>query len=117
MRKSFFARLVGRDSYDEEELEVKTRDNKEVQVGFTEEEDFGSQLAIDVYQTPDNIVIEAHVAGVKPDELDVSITRELVTIKGERSRVGRVEEDQYFAQELFWGRFTRTVLLPQEVEA
>lgn len=75
------------------------------------------QLTIDVYQTPSDIVVESPIAGVNPDDLDISITNEGVTIRGRRERVERVREEDYFYQECYWGRFSRSIVLPQEVDA
>lgn len=75
------------------------------------------QLTIDVYQTPAEIVVESPIAGVNPDDLDISITNEGVTIRGKRERIERVREEDYFYQECYWGRFSRSVVLPQEVDA
>jgi len=83
---------------------------------WMEEESSEGQLSVDVFQTPDEIVIKAHVAGVKPDDLDVSITRDMVTIRGKRSDHTEVQHDDYFYKELYWGSFSRTILLPQEVD-
>ncbi|KKS28106.1 MAG: Protein containing Heat shock protein Hsp20 protein [Parcubacteria group bacterium GW2011_GWC2_42_11] len=74
------------------------------------------QLTVDVYQTPDEIVIRSIVAGVRPDDLDISISRDMVTIRGSREEHKEVTEDNYFHKELYWGSFSRTVLLPAEVE-
>jgi HSP20 family protein len=75
------------------------------------------QLAIDVYQTKDALVIEAPIAGViSADDLDVSITNESVTIRGKREREAKVKEDDYFYQECYWGRFSRSIILPQEID-
>ncbi|HQU08141.1 MAG: hypothetical protein B7X04_03915 [Parcubacteria group bacterium 21-54-25] len=74
------------------------------------------QLPIDVFQTPDEIIIHAFVAGVRPDELGVSISRDIVVIEGTRSERQQVMDSDYFTRELFWGAFTRTILLPQEVD-
>ena len=84
--------------------------------GWLEEEAEEGQLTVDVYQTPDEIVIRSHVAGVRPDDLDISITRDMITIKGKREEAREVEEDDYFYKELYWGSFSRTILLPQEIE-
>lgn len=84
--------------------------------GWLEEEDEEGQLTVDVYQTSDEIVIRAHVAGVRPDDLDISITRDMITIRGKREEAREVEEDDYFYKELYWGSFSRTILLPQEIE-
>jgi len=75
------------------------------------------QLAIDVYQTKEALIIEAPIAGVTDAEnLDVSITNESVTIKGKREREMKIKEDDYFYQECYWGRFSRSIILPQEID-
>ncbi len=74
------------------------------------------ELSVDVYQTATEIIIEAMVAGVKPEDLHLSITRDMVTIKGRRDGNTQVNHDDYFYKELYWGTFTRTILLPHEVE-
>ena len=56
------------------------------------------------------------VAGVRPDDLDLSITRDMVTIKGKREESHEVENEDFFHKELYWGSFSRTVLLPQEID-
>ena len=86
------------DEYEDEEIE--------------EEE---GELSVDVYQTNTDIIIEAMVAGVKPEDLHLSITRDMVTIKGKRDGNNAVGDDDYFYRELYWGNFTRTILLPHEV--
>jgi len=74
------------------------------------------QLAIDVYQTPDEIVVESTIAGVKGDDIDVDVTSERVTIRGERSREEVIQSGDYYYQECFWGKFSRSVILPQEID-
>lgn len=74
------------------------------------------QLAIDVYQTPSEIIVESTVAGVRPDELDVDITNESVTIRGERKREEKVVDENYLYQECYWGRFSRSIILPQDID-
>ncbi len=73
-------------------------------------------LTVDVYQTPAEIVIESAVAGVDPDELDITATPDSISIKGERRREKEVRKEDYLHQECYWGRFSRTVILPQEVD-
>jgi len=75
------------------------------------------ELTVDVFQTPDEIIIQSTVAGVKPDELDVTITQDMVTLKGKRQKAQEISEKDYFYQELYWGSFSRSILLPQEVDA
>lgn len=74
------------------------------------------ELAVDIYQTADAIVVKALVAGVQPQSIDISITREMLTISGHREDEREVEEDNYFQRELYWGSFSRTILLPEEID-
>jgi HSP20 family protein len=80
------------------------------------EEVLEGQLTIDVYQTKDSIVIVSPVAGVATDDLDISITAESVTIQGHRGQITEVSEEDYIYQECYWGRFSRSVILPEEVD-
>ncbi len=73
------------------------------------------ELPVDMYQTNDAIIIKALVAGVSPTDLDISITRDMVTIRGIREEYQETNDDNYFHRELFWGSFTRTLVLPEEV--
>ena len=74
------------------------------------------QLAIDVYQTPDEIIVESTIAGVKGDDIDVDVTSERVTISGERRKEEVISTGDYYYQECFWGKFSRSVILPQEID-
>jgi len=80
------------------------------------EEEPDGELAVDVYQTPTQIIIKAMIAGVRPEDLDVSITRDMVTLRGKRERHTEGTAGDFFFQELYWGSFSRTIILPQEVE-
>lgn len=73
------------------------------------------ELPVDMYQTDDAIVIRALVAGVSPNDLDISITRDMVTLRGVREEFQEAHDDNYYHRELFWGSFSRTLLLPEEV--
>ena len=73
-------------------------------------------LTIDVYQTPSEIVVESAVAGVDPESLDITATPDSLAIKGERQRRKEVKDEDYLYQECYWGRFSRSVILPQEVD-
>lgn len=75
------------------------------------------ELMVDVYQTDRDIIIQTMVAGVSAQDLDLSISKEIVTIKGRREEPASVDGDDYFHRELYWGPFSRTILLPQEIEA
>ena len=123
-KRSFFERLTGSISMDEEPESKKEYSLKGMKGGsgekkngnWIEEENEEAELSIDVYQTPSDIVIQTMVAGVKPEELELSITRDMITIRGEREESRTVDEDNYFAKELYWGKFSRSVSLPAEVE-
>lgn len=79
-------------------------------------EDSEGQLTVDVFQDKDYIVVQSTVAGANQDDLEINITSESVTIKGKRERTETVEEKDYFYQECFWGKFSRSIILPQEVD-
>lgn len=118
MKKSFFEKLTGAVRLDEDNNETKSVKNpsKEKSGAWMEEDSNDGQLAVDVHQTPTEIIIKAMIAGVRPEDLDVSITRDMVTLKGRREESHEVAEEDYFCRELYWGSFSRTILLPQEVE-
>lgn len=74
------------------------------------------QLTVDVYQTDGEIVIQSAIAGVEPEDLDITIENDVVIIKGERERQSEEKGENYFYQECFWGRFSREIILPAEVD-
>ncbi|MFH1456817.1 MAG: Hsp20/alpha crystallin family protein [Patescibacteria group bacterium] len=84
---------------------------------WLDKDDSEGQLSVDVFQTKDNIVIKSTIAGVKPEDIDVSIDNDMVTIRGSRRLEEDVAEDDYFYQECYWGEFSRSVILPVEVKA
>lgn len=84
--------------------------------GTTKDDEPAGELAVDVYQTPEAIVVKALIAGVHPGTIDISLTREMLTISGTRSDEKEVDEEHYFQRELYWGSFSRTILLPEEVD-
>ncbi len=128
--RSFFEKLTGvvkmDDMSEEDDIDVANprgsklpqRDSLAQTPGqqWGEEEPEEGQLTVDVYQTPAEIVIKTMVAGVRPEDLDISITRDMVVIKGKRETERTVSDEDYFHQELYWGSFSRTIMLPAEVE-
>jgi HSP20 family protein len=115
--KSFFEKLTGGLINDEEkednEEENENKDEPEKNSWISEEE---GQLAIDVYQTPNQIIIKTMVAGVEPEDLDINLNQDMLTIKGKRETGHEISEENYFYKELYWGKFSRSILLPQEVD-
>lgn len=77
------------------------------------------QLAIDVYKSDDGseVVAQATIAGVKDADLEIHITNESVTVKGKRERKEEIKDKNYLYQECFWGNFSRSIILPFEVDA
>lgn len=74
------------------------------------------QLAVDVIETRQAIIIRATVAGVKPEDLDIHVTGDLVTIRGERKQGRSYHDATVHYAECFWGRFSRSVILPHQVK-
>ena len=74
------------------------------------------QLAVDVYQDEKNIVIRAPIAGVGPEDLDISIHNDMVTIRGRREHDTTIHEQNYFYRECYWGSFSRSIILPTDVK-
>jgi len=74
------------------------------------------QLTVDVYQTKDLIIIKSIIGGVAPEDLDISITSEMITIKGTRTNPDEVKTDDYYYQECFWGCFSRSIILPCDIK-
>lgn len=74
------------------------------------------QLAIDVYQTPSAIVVKSTVAGVKPEDIDIAINNDMLTIRGARQLAETVANEDYFYQECYWGSFSRSIILPFDVK-
>ena len=79
-------------------------------------EGFG-QLPLDVVENDNDIVVKASVPGIKPDELDITIVGDTLTIKGEIKAQTKEEKDNYLVRERRWGTFQRTLTLPVEVQA
>jgi HSP20 family protein len=114
MKKSFFSRFTRainpediEESFDEPQESTESR--------WPQDHGTDGELTVDVYETPNHIVIRTIVAGVKKEDLDISVSRDMVTIKGKRE-TEFIDDSNYFHRELFWGSFSRTVLLPQEID-
>ena len=135
-KRSFFDRLSGNpsvgDSFDsfDDELPAPTSPlvHKELRKQAHDlpvrpaplEDDFPAgdegQLPVDVHQTASDIIVRAFVAGVRPDELSISISRDMVELSGSRMEREQTSGTDYFTRELFWGSFSRTISLPEEVD-
>src|SRR3989344_429202 len=101
---------VGPD-YDNEDISVDLAVKKE-----TKSKNEG-HLTIDVFQTEDKIVVQSTIAGVDPEDIDIAVTKDMVTIRGQREPEHKVKPSNYFHQELYWGPFSRAVILPADVDS
>jgi HSP20 family protein len=115
-KRSFFERLTGSVNIDEDEIFEDDEEETSYSPEPEEPTESEGQLGVDVYETPQSIIIKAMIAGVRPESLDISLSREMVTIRGHREAVEHIHEDDYFLRELYWGSFSRTIVLPQEIE-
>lgn len=124
-KKSFFERLTGSTRFEDEMNDFHSEnrsinkikeDNFQEPANFFEETETEGQLTVDVFQTADEIIVKTMVAGVKPEDLDVNITRDMVTIKGRREESNEIHDNDYFHRELYWGSFSRTITLPEEID-
>jgi HSP20 family protein len=88
-----------------------TPDNEE-----WDEEPVAGQLAVDVYETKEKLVVKGRVAGVNKSELDVSISDNTLTIRGTLSAGNEEGVENYFLQECYWGEFSRSIVLPVPVK-
>jgi HSP20 family protein len=99
-----------------EETEKKTEESK-VEPKKEKWLEAEGQLAVDVYQTETELVIQSAIAGIKPEDLDISIEADNVLIKGKREQPPEVREKNYFYQECYWGPFSRQIILPEETDS
>lgn len=119
-----FSKILADKRIDPEELpeaEVAKAENGAVYLktshkGKTDEDEAEGKLTVDVYQTPESIVVESAIAGVRPEDLDIEVSVDSITIRGSRHRERNVKEEDYFYRECYWGKFARSIVLPQEVD-
>ena len=118
VRRGLFERLTGAVRLDDNESDVGELEEAPAPArhGSFEDVEEEAQLSVDVYQNPSEIVVKAMVSGVKPEDLDVSITRDSVTIRGERREERSISDEDYLHKELYWGVFSRMVPLPEEID-
>jgi|SRR5271168_2467485 len=122
-KKSFFERLTGAVNEEEDtdfDTSPASKSMTKIPVkngeGWIEEDGNVGELTVDVYQTGNDVIIKTMVAGVRKDDLDISLSRDMVTIKGKREEDRTISDDDYFHRELYWGSFERTIVLPHEVD-
>ena len=137
--QSFFENLVGAKSDADETYEVelakasnvavvsraRAQAKREIEAEEESETDALSiadeggpegSLIVDVYETSDDIVVQSAIAGVRPEDIDISATPDTITIRGAREHRREVSDENYLCQECYWGRFAREIMFPQEVD-
>lgn len=126
------------DLYDEVEELTEESDDEEVEIEVEEDgsghmevpvnskkqaegeewmSDFEGQLNIDMFQTKDNVIIKSTIAGVRPEDIDITIANDMVTVKGSRKKEENISAEDYFYQECYWGNFTRSVIVPVDIDS
>jgi HSP20 family protein len=122
-KRSFFEKLTGAVRLDDEENSSEEEvDTKHTSIPHCDkdeswsDEEIESELAVDVYQTPTHLILKTMIAGVRPEDIDVQISRDLVVLKGKREDEKEICHDDYYVKELYWGTFSRSIVLPVEVE-
>ena len=134
MRKqSFLERLTGTQTITEEDTIAHDREKEQdewqedsrvehhtEEAEYDEaEQDEGTDepgLAIDIYESDNELVIQSMIAGVTPENLHISITRDMVTIRGKRNAPQGIPDEHYIIRELYWGTFSREIELPYEID-
>ena len=107
------------EEYEEEEIEEEIEEPKKKSKDLSLKEKLGGEkgeLAVDVYQTDKDIVIQSAIAGIEPEDLDISIEDDVLVIKGERNARYEKQDKNYYYQECYWGEFVRRIILPEEVD-
>jgi len=128
---NFFKKLSGLSGLDDK-INIKQADENELKSAAEEiieqeslESESGEwlggdydegQLSIDVFQTPNSLIVKSTIAGVKPGDIDISINNDMLTIRGRREIQEQIAEENYLIKECYWGGFSRSIILPVEVE-
>lgn len=101
-----------------EEQSIDQELDKEI-VSTIEDEELSEegQLSVDVWQDKNHIIIRSTIAGVEPEDIDITFDNDMLTIRGKRQKDTTIDEEDYFYQECYWGGFSRSIILPVPVQA
>lgn len=114
--KNFLKKFSNRNNALEEIYEDDNIEMESEHDNWLEDAEEG-QLSIDVYQTPKEIIIKSTIAGVKPTDIDIAINNDMLTIRGKREMGNEVKDGDYLFRECYWGAFSRSIILPVEIQA
>ncbi len=113
-RKSFnslTSKNIDIDDLDEDEdIDIHDLDEDDIPVAVE------GQLGIDLFETPLEVIVKTMIPGVRKEDIDISLSRDMLTIRGERKDEKTIADDDYHYRELYWGTFSRTVKLPHEID-
>ena len=73
-------------------------------------------LTVDVFRSGNDVVVQSTIAGADPNNIDIAITKDMVTIKGHRAMEEKIKSPDYYHQELYWGSFSRSIILPVDID-
>lgn len=96
--------------------EQEQANEQQPQDDWLEESQVPGQLAVDVYQTKEDIIVVAPVPGVSKADLDLSMVESTLTVRGTRKEGEKIRTSDYFVQECYWGEFSRSIILPVQVK-
>jgi len=123
-KRTFFEKITGAvhldddildDEIEEEEIQDRHFYNEDEPTQVVQE-DIEGELAVDVINTRDAIIIKAMIAGVRPNDIDIDLSRDMITIKASREDSHETSDEDFFQRELYWGKFSRNILLPEEID-
>lgn len=121
-KRSFFEKLTGNikftsdDTIEHDDAYLHGEELEDETETYEEDEDEMGELSVDMYQINGAIILKAMVAGVPKSDIDITLTRDMVSISGSRSSKAEAKIERNFYQELYWGGFERTIELPEEID-
>lgn len=74
------------------------------------------QLVVDVYETDKELIVQSAIAGIKNEQIDISLDNDILIIKGEREDPSKDRDKRYFLKECYWGSFSKEIILPREID-
>lgn len=108
--------VFGRDTVRDNLRDTDRGEIRQTASTWNEEPAGEGELSLDVFQTPEDIIVRTMIPGVRKDDMDISISRDSITIKGSRKEDRIIPDQDYVVRELYWGTFSRTVAFPHEVD-
>ena len=92
-------------------------DNSQIQlIAKKNEGQDDGHLTVDVFRQGHDIIIQSTIAGTNVDNIDISITKDMVTIRGQRMQEEKIKASDYYHRELYWGSFSRSIILPADID-